>query len=590
MSDRVVVECPSCFAKLTLSDESKLGRKIRCSKCAEVFVAERSEECVERRPAPKSSRGAAPKKGKGRKSGSGAQPPVLLIGAGVLVVLLLAGVGYWMFGSAPVPQDIAQRPAAGQVPPTNVSAPAETSPIAGQPRNVGTITADLNNPAALKVVLETKTVFDGKVSLLIPKDFTVMSDELREAKYPAARRPALVFTNVAGTVNVAFSHTQNPMTVAQLPGAVSQLEGTFRQLVPSTDWIRTETPTIAREKWFTFEFRSKAIDMTIRNLLAGTSLDNRLFLVTINVPEADEQFWMPVATTIVQSLRLNRAVGLQKPSVSDDPFELAGSGKPKDSAPVKPLPAAALGQGSATIKIANLTDSDQGQLLADRIRRATQATSSRSTSFGNQLTLTINGVGDLKVLADALEIGEVTEVNETSRTISIRANPSQASTPAAPNKPASASNERPFEIQLSPKLKIVPLFSMSPNTLVCTKDGKGAIGVSGGPMFFVGFEAKPFPVEARKQFAEERAADKGDRFKQVTTQSVKPIRLDGLEGFETLSEAKDAKSGKKFLVTWVALFDDAGIFVMSGTVGVDEREEFLPEFQAMIQSFKKTSR
>lgn len=38
MAERVVVECPSCFAKLALADESKLGRKIRCSKCAEVFV------------------------------------------------------------------------------------------------------------------------------------------------------------------------------------------------------------------------------------------------------------------------------------------------------------------------------------------------------------------------------------------------------------------------------------------------------------------------------------------------------------------------------------------------------------------------
>lgn len=586
MAERVVVECPSCFSKLALADESKLGRQIRCSKCAEVFVAERSEEQVERRAPPKKSRDAAPKKGKGRKSGSGAQPPVLLIGAGILVVLLLVGVGYWMFGPASVPEDIAQRPVGGQVvPPTNVSAPAGALPIAEQPRNVGTITADPNNPASLKVVLETKSVFNGKVSLLIPKDFTVMSDAAREAKYPAAQRPALAFTNMAGTVNVAFSHTQTPMTAAQLPGAVSQLEGTSRKLVPASDWIRTETPTIAREKWFTFEFRSKAIDMTIRNLLAGTSLDNRLFLVTINVPEADEQFWMPVATTIVQSLRLNRAVGLQKPS--DDLHELIGGGKPKDSTPLKPLPAAALGQGSATIKITNLSDADQGQLLADRIRRATQATSSQSSSFGNQLTLTINGVGDLKVLADALEIGEVTDINEASRTISIRANPSGASTPATSNTPASVSNERPFKIQISSKLKVVPLLSMSPDALACTKDGK--IATDGGPTFFVAFQAKPISAEARKSFAEQRAAEKGDRFKQITIQSVKPIRLDGLEGFETLSEAEDATSGNKLLVTWVTLFDDAETFVMSGTVGSDERDEYLPEFQAMMQSFKKSS-
>lgn len=38
MTDRIPVQCSSCNARLSVADESKLGKKIRCPKCSEVFV------------------------------------------------------------------------------------------------------------------------------------------------------------------------------------------------------------------------------------------------------------------------------------------------------------------------------------------------------------------------------------------------------------------------------------------------------------------------------------------------------------------------------------------------------------------------
>lgn len=39
MTDRIPVQCSACNARLSVADESKLGKKIRCPKCSEVFVA-----------------------------------------------------------------------------------------------------------------------------------------------------------------------------------------------------------------------------------------------------------------------------------------------------------------------------------------------------------------------------------------------------------------------------------------------------------------------------------------------------------------------------------------------------------------------
>ena len=39
MSDRIIIQCSGCSAKVAISDPSKLGKKIKCSKCGNIFMA-----------------------------------------------------------------------------------------------------------------------------------------------------------------------------------------------------------------------------------------------------------------------------------------------------------------------------------------------------------------------------------------------------------------------------------------------------------------------------------------------------------------------------------------------------------------------
>ncbi len=160
MADRILIQCPGCSAKLAISDESKLGKKIRCSKCSEVFVAkalkaggsaapakpkpkpkksdedefnfddmemedksEPEEEESEEESKPVRSKAGAKKgtkaKGKTKKKSSGGNLP-LIIGGVVVVVLLLAVGGYFLFSggepvAAPAPPPVAPAPVAAAV-------------------------------------------------------------------------------------------------------------------------------------------------------------------------------------------------------------------------------------------------------------------------------------------------------------------------------------------------------------------------------------------------------------------------------------------------------------------------------------------
>ena len=138
MAGKISVECPSCLAKLSLPDSSKLGKKIRCPKCSETFVAEAPDgdddfEDEEIEDEPKrgagkkpSSGGAAAGKGakKGAKKGgsSGGSNLPLIIG-GVVGLLALVGAGLFfsgVFNSKPLPAPPAIQPMAAapvQAPP-----------------------------------------------------------------------------------------------------------------------------------------------------------------------------------------------------------------------------------------------------------------------------------------------------------------------------------------------------------------------------------------------------------------------------------------------------------------------------------------
>ena len=151
--------------------------------------------------------------------------------------------------------------------------------------------------------LAQQSVLGGTLSLLLPSGFEPMSEQMLQTKYPGANRPTLVYTNSTGSINIAINHTQNAVQPSQLKQLHQALDSATRKQVPDGNWRFSGFQTYSGTEWVQLEFLSEAADTRIENMMAATSVDGRMLVVSFNVTEELAGEWLPVGREIIQSLR-----------------------------------------------------------------------------------------------------------------------------------------------------------------------------------------------------------------------------------------------------------------------------------------------
>lgn len=151
--------------------------------------------------------------------------------------------------------------------------------------------------------LKERKVLNGKLSLLLPSNFTLMDNATLLVKYPnVGNRPNEVYTNASGSVNVAFNHTPNALKESELPqvkeAIKAQLSGT-----KGVSIINTSESQINNSNYVTVEFISKAIDTEIYNKMFIMVLDGKLLLGTFNCKKGDLDKWKTISVKIVNSIK-----------------------------------------------------------------------------------------------------------------------------------------------------------------------------------------------------------------------------------------------------------------------------------------------
>ncbi|MBH0328471.1 hypothetical protein ABH14_01420 [Brevibacillus brevis] len=152
--------------------------------------------------------------------------------------------------------------------------------------------------------LEAKKVLNDKVEILIPKGFTVMSEEMAKVKYPTENRPSLIYTDEKGSINIAFSHTETPVQDSLLKDLKDPMKQAFTNAYKDATWYRDEVIQINGKNVGVFEMLTPGADTKIYNLIFFTELDGKVLMTTFNCTEAQMEEWKPLAQEILMSYKV----------------------------------------------------------------------------------------------------------------------------------------------------------------------------------------------------------------------------------------------------------------------------------------------
>ncbi len=152
--------------------------------------------------------------------------------------------------------------------------------------------------------LELKSLLNDKIELKIPKDFTLMPEDVIKIKYPENNRPTTVFTNAKTTTNIALNLTEHPANQSLILKYKESFLSTFSKSIPTAEWKSNGVKEINVKKVGYLEFISPATDTKIYNLLFFTDVDNKLLICNFNCIIQDTNEWVSVANEIFNSLKI----------------------------------------------------------------------------------------------------------------------------------------------------------------------------------------------------------------------------------------------------------------------------------------------
>lgn len=116
-----------------------------------------------------------------------------------------------------------------------------------------------------------------------------MTPEETALKFPSANRPQQVYANDRGTVAIAITLSEVPLTPEQLPELQQVMESSLEQAQPELQWIDRGFVEINGTQWLKLESITPALDTDIRNDMYFTSLNGQMIGFNFNsTVETDE--------------------------------------------------------------------------------------------------------------------------------------------------------------------------------------------------------------------------------------------------------------------------------------------------------------
>lgn len=142
-----------------------------------------------------------------------------------------------------------------------------------------------------------------------------------------------------------------------------------------------------------------------------------------------------------------------------------------------------------------------------------------------------------------------------------------------------------FRVTPTSRLKLAQRMS---NMILLTESGTVERQGPGDPLYIVGNSISSAGIHNLPAFSEARARQTA-QMKDVRNFKGQAVKVDGLDGYELLADAKDSRTGTPMSLYQVIVPDVTGYFIVQGLISAGRSDEVLPEFRRITATFRRTT-
>ena len=141
-----------------------------------------------------------------------------------------------------------------------------------------------------------------------------------------------------------------------------------------------------------------------------------------------------------------------------------------------------------------------------------------------------------------------------------------------------------YTIEPTEKLKLAGRIG---NMLIFSESGGTDSLPPNEARYIVGNSIDSKVISNIRLFSEARAAGT-ETLKDIKQLNGRELTVDGLKGYELMSDARDRKTDTPTRLYQVVAADDQAYFIFQGLVPAERAEELVPEFKKLTASFRRT--
>ncbi|AIQ13793.1 hypothetical protein [Paenibacillus durus] len=155
------------------------------------------------------------------------------------------------------------------------------------------------------ITFQKTEVVPDQVFMFVPDSFEPMPEEYARIKYPAERRPQIIYTDETLEINLTVNPTNNRMVNNEMEQFVQDLSFLIKRMQPNAKWLGEGVREVGGRKMGFYEFTVPVLDGVMYNGIFFIELEGKGLFFGLNCMERYQEQWRPIALGIMDSLQIN---------------------------------------------------------------------------------------------------------------------------------------------------------------------------------------------------------------------------------------------------------------------------------------------